>query len=140
MRSSQVIGTCTAGCSSPVITGDNLESLVSRSHSEWEEGSGKAYLGRRARSRRAAAAAPGAGTPQPLVPGTAAGGGSLLAASLRLRAARGSGPCAVPRSVLAVSLRRWCALAGLGRGTDSPARRELLNLADTWAEAVRAPG
>lgn len=51
---------------------------------------GPAYLGRCPRSRRAAAAAAGAGTRRPPVPGRPRGGGWLLAASGRWREARGS--------------------------------------------------
>lgn len=104
-------------------------------------GAGWAYLGRRPRSTTAAAAAaPGRGESRPPVPGTLSGRGSLLAASWRLRAARGSRPCAVPRDALAVPLLLGALLAGLRSRTDRPGGRQLLNLSATWAEAARAPG
>lgn len=47
--------------------------------------------------------------------------------------------CAAPLGALPVPRVPGAPLAGPGRRTDRPARHQLLNLEDTWAEAARCP-
>lgn len=97
-------------------------------------GTGSSYL-RRCPRNKTAVVAGGAGTQRPPDRGAARGGGSRLAASrdpARHRPAL--------QAMLWLSLCVPGALfAQFGRQTDPPALCQLLNLADTWAEAARSP-